>query len=72
MNDFIGCGAPVGRCLADQLLLPIALAGGGSFSTMAPDAHVPTNIAVIEKFLPVRFTLTKEARGVHVVEAREI
>jgi RNA 3'-terminal phosphate cyclase (ATP) len=72
MNDFIGCGAPVGRCLADQLLLPLALAGGGSFSTMAPDAHVPTNIAVIEKFLPLRFTLTKEARGVHVVEARGI
>ena len=72
MNDFIGCGAPVGRCLADQLLLPVALAGGGSFSTMAPDAHVPTNIAVIEKFLPVRFTLTREARGVHVVEAREV
>lgn len=69
MSDFIGCGAPVGRCLADQLLLPIALAGSGRFATMAPDAHVPTNIAVIEKFLPVRFSIRKEARGVHVVEA---
>lgn len=69
MMNYIGCGAPVGRCLADQLLLPIALAGGGRFATMAPDAHVPTNIAVIEKFLPVRFSIRKEERGVHVVEA---
>ena len=69
MQDFIGCRVPVGRCLADQLLLPLALAGGGRFATMAPDAHVPTNIAVIEKFLPLRFTVRKEERGVHVIEA---
>ncbi|WP_367874711.1 RNA 3'-terminal phosphate cyclase [Luteolibacter sp. Populi] len=69
MKDFIGCGAPVGRCLADQLLLPMAIAGGGRFATMAPDAHVPTNIAVIEKFLPLRFRIQKGERGVHVIEA---
>ena len=57
MNDFIGNGAAVGRHLADQLLLPMALAGGGRFTTMPPDNHVPTNIAVIEQFLDVKFEI---------------
>lgn len=63
MANFIGSGAAVGRCLADQLLLPMALAGQGSFNTMSPDNHVPTNIGVIEKFLPVRFSIEDHARG---------
>jgi RNA 3'-terminal phosphate cyclase (ATP) len=67
MHDFIGSGAAVGRQLADQLLLPMALAGSGSFTTMAPDEHVPTNIAVIEKFLPVKFRITEAARGIRVI-----
>lgn len=66
MRDFLGCGVPVGRCLADQLLLPMALAGSGSFSTMNPDNHVPTNIAVIEKFLPVKFRVDGD-RGRKVI-----
>jgi len=67
MHDFIGSGAVVGRQLADQLLLPMALAGAGSFTTMAPDEHVPTNIAVIEQFLPVKFCITEAARGTRVI-----
>ena len=68
MQDFIGCGAPVGRCLADQLLLPMALAGDGRIVTMSPDSHVPTNISVIEKFLPVKFRLHDGDRGTKVIE----
>ena len=45
----------LGPHLADQLLVPMALAGGGSFVTMRPTAHTTTNISVIEKFLPVEF-----------------
>lgn len=67
MHDFIGSGAAVGRQLADQILLPLALAGCGSFTTMAPDEHVPTNIAVIEQFLPVKFRITEAARGTRVI-----
>ena len=48
---------PVGPHLADQLLLPLALTGGGAFVTMAPTDHTTTNIAVIEKFLPVEFAV---------------
>jgi RNA 3'-terminal phosphate cyclase (ATP) len=46
-------GAPVGRYLADQLLIPFALAGGGRFLTRAATGHTRTNIGVIQKFLDV-------------------
>ena len=44
---------PVGEHLADQLLLPMALAGGGRFVTTEPTLHTTTNARVIERFLPV-------------------
>lgn len=59
---YLTAGVPVGPHLADQLLLPMALAGGGSLLTMHPTEHTRTNIAVIEKFLPVAFELTELAR----------
>lgn len=49
----------VAEHLADQLLLPIALAAGGSFTTLTPSQHTLTNIAVIEKFLPVEFAVER-------------
>lgn len=54
--------------LADQLLLPMALAGEGGFSTTLPSDHTRTNAALIEKFLPVEFTFTDEGRGRWLVE----
>jgi len=66
MQNYLGSGAPVGRCLADQLLLPMALAGGGTFKTMSPSNHVVTNAAVIEKFLPVK-CIDKDADGLAMV-----
>lgn len=39
--------------LADQLLLPIALAGEGSFTTIALTPHATTNLDVIRQFLPI-------------------
>jgi RNA 3'-terminal phosphate cyclase (ATP) len=50
---YLAAGVPVGVHLADQLLLPLALAGGGSFVTMPPSAHTHTNVEVIQAFLPV-------------------
>jgi RNA 3'-terminal phosphate cyclase (ATP) len=44
---------PVGEHLADQLLLPMALAGGGSFVTFPLSPHAETNIHVLKKFLPI-------------------
>ena len=44
-------GAPVGRRLADQLLLPMALGAGGIFRTMPLSSHSRTNIETIGRFL---------------------
>lgn len=67
LKDFISSRVPVGRHLADQLLLPMALAGSGSFTTMVPDNHLPTNILVIGKFLPVRFEIEQADRGKRII-----
>ncbi len=50
----------VGPNLADQLLLPLALAGGGQFSTTAPTEHLTTNAALIEKFVAVEIDVRKD------------
>jgi RNA 3'-terminal phosphate cyclase (ATP) len=54
LEDFLEAGVPVGECLSDQLLLPLALAGGGRFRTMGPlSLHASTNIETIHEFLDV-------------------
>lgn len=57
VRDYLAVGAPVGPHLADQLLLPMALAGGGSFVTGALTEHARTNMDVIGRFLPVGFAV---------------
>jgi RNA 3'-terminal phosphate cyclase (ATP) len=52
---------PVDEYLADQLLLPMALAGGGSFRTTKPSLHSTTNAAVIQRFLPVPIEFRQES-----------
>ncbi len=58
-RSYLGAGVPVGPHLADQLLLPLALAGGGSFGTLPPTLHARTNMAVIGWFLDVRMHTVK-------------
>jgi RNA 3'-terminal phosphate cyclase (ATP) len=65
---YLAANVPVGECLADQLLLPLALAGGGSFVTHAPTRHTNTNIDVIARFLPCRTRVEKMGRDAWVVE----
>lgn len=54
---YMASGAAVGEHLADQLLLPMALAGSGSFTASAVSSHCRTNMRIIERFLPVRFKI---------------
>lgn len=51
--DYLAGTAAVDAHLADQLLLPMALAGGGRFTTLPPTDHTLTNIDIIETFMPV-------------------
>jgi RNA 3'-terminal phosphate cyclase (ATP) len=50
---YLASEAAVGEYLADQLLIPMAMAGGGSFTTSPLSRHATTNIEVIGKFLDV-------------------
>ncbi|HYG11942.1 MAG TPA: RNA 3'-terminal phosphate cyclase, partial [Pyrinomonadaceae bacterium] len=51
---YLETDAPVGEHLADQLLIPLALAGGGSYTTGQPSQHTTTNIEIIKMFLDVQ------------------
>jgi RNA 3'-terminal phosphate cyclase (ATP) len=53
-NRYLASGAPVGQHLADQLVLPLALAGAGSFRTSDVTPHTRSQLAVVERFLEVR------------------
>lgn len=50
---------PVGRYLADQILIPMALSGGGRFRTLPPSKHTVTNIEAIKKFLNADISLNE-------------
>jgi len=65
---YLAAGVPVGVHLADQLLVPLALAGGGSFRTIGLSSHSRTNLDVIRLFLPTRIT-AKGDRDDVLVEA---
>ncbi|MFO7982141.1 MAG: RNA 3'-terminal phosphate cyclase [Desulfuromonadales bacterium] len=59
VREYLEAGAPVGRHLADQLLLPMALAGGGSFRTLSPSRHMMTNIDVLKRFLDIKLDVRR-------------
>jgi len=70
VRTYLSGGAWVGEYLSDQLLLPMALAGGGSFTTHVISDHLASNARLIEKFLPVEFDWQPHAGGWRVtVEA---
>jgi len=58
---WLEANVPVDEHLADQLLLPMALAGGGSFRTTKPSLHTTTNAEIIRRFLPVPIRIEPES-----------
>jgi RNA 3'-terminal phosphate cyclase (ATP) len=57
-------GACLDKHLADQLILPLALARGSSaFTTCEITMHLLTNVWVVEQFLDVRFEVEGEEGG---------
>lgn len=61
--------AAVGEHLADQLLVPLALAGRGAFTTLDPlSSHTTTNIETIKRFLDVHITTQSIGDGACLVE----
>lgn len=50
VEAYLARSAPVGSHLADQLLLPMALIGGGAFVTTTLSPHLLSNAIVIQRF----------------------
>lgn len=60
---YLDADAPVGPRLADQLLVPMALAGGGVFRTVEPTAHARTNARVVEALTGVEIGIREGEVG---------
>lgn len=58
--------------LADQLLLPFAVAGSGEFSTLEPSMHCTTNIEVIRLFGLAKFNLEQISEKSWIIRLGEI
>jgi RNA 3'-terminal phosphate cyclase (ATP) len=58
-RHYLAADVAVGEHLADQLMLPLAIAGGGSYTTTPLTAHATTNIQTIQRFLDVKIETRK-------------
>jgi RNA 3'-terminal phosphate cyclase (ATP) len=56
-KHYLAAGVPVGRRLADQLMLPIALAGKGCYLTSPLSQHSKTNLDVIRSFIAIKMSV---------------
>lgn len=69
MAGYIASSAFAGPYLQDQLLLPMAIAGGGAFTSVKLSEHSSTAMALIERFTGRRFRVsaTGDANLVEVI-----
>ena len=70
LGDYLDSDVPVGAHLADQLLLLLALAGGGAFRTVQPTLHTMTQIDVIRLFLNLDIVCERESERAWRIEVR--
>jgi RNA 3'-terminal phosphate cyclase (ATP) len=56
---YLASQVPVGRYLADQLMIPMAMAGSGRFRTLPLTLHAKTNIEVLNRFLDIEISATE-------------
>jgi RNA 3'-terminal phosphate cyclase (ATP) len=69
-QTYLGTDAPVGQCLADQLLLPLGISAwqagdgarkrGGSFRTLPLTTHATTHINVLRQFLEINIQVAAD------------
>lgn len=67
MRGYQACSAFAGPYLADQLVLPFALAGGGSFTTVKPSQHLLTAIDIARRFTGLPLTMASQPDGSHLI-----
>lgn len=69
---YLAAGVPVGKHLADQLMLPLGIgahlgSGGGMFRTMALSLHATTHIDILRRFLDINAQVEQNGRDDCVV-----
>ena len=69
VQAYMDSDVPVGPYLADQLLVPLVIAGG-SFITGPLSSHTRTNLETIERFLPGRLSYQEQEPGKLLIQAR--
>ncbi len=57
---------PIGEHLADQLILPLWLAGGGRLRTVPPSRHTQTQLDTLQRFTTARVDTTEHPDGVRI------
>ncbi len=67
MKGYLESEAFAGPYLADQLILPFVLAGGGAFSTVKPSQHLLTAIDIAQRFTGKSIKLEQQGDGSHLV-----
>ncbi|WP_447765131.1 RNA 3'-terminal phosphate cyclase [Sphingopyxis panaciterrae] len=68
MAGYLASGAFAGPYLQDQLLLPMAFARGGAFTTVKLSEHTRTAASLIERFAGTCFRVSEHADGRNLVE----
>ncbi|HIP53006.1 MAG TPA: RNA 3'-terminal phosphate cyclase [Chromatiales bacterium] len=63
-RQYLDHDVAVGKHLADQLILPLALAGVGEFTTLEPTLHTYTHIEVVRQFMGIEVQLEETGPGV--------
>jgi RNA 3'-terminal phosphate cyclase (ATP) len=68
LDVFLATDIPVDSHLADQIVLPLALAGGGRFRTVEATPHLLTQLDVVRSFLPdLRLSAEPDGSGATLV-----
>lgn len=66
-KKYLRSNAAIGRFLADQLIIPMAMAGGGEFSTLPLSRHTETNINITKTFLDIDVTIEPSKKYDHII-----
>ena len=71
-EEYLEARVPVGKHLADQLMLPLGIGaslgmGGGAFRTMELSLHATTHIEILRRFLEIEIQVDREENGNCVV-----
>jgi RNA 3'-terminal phosphate cyclase (ATP) len=74
-RDYLAAGVPVGKHLADQLLLPLGIgaylgSGGGAFRSQALSLHATTHIEILRHFLGLDVKVERDSQGNCLVQIR--